>query len=438
MRYQKYLTVVVAFTVANVLSSGLLYAHMNVAYLSDLSASEVVKIHHYLSDANNRQKNDPKALETRYSWQHMSEFYFTAQIKRDGDVKTLPKALDKKIEEITFIHNGKTQSIKEHLNTSTVDALLVICHGKIVYETYRGMQATDKHIWWSSGKVIGATMLAILEDEGKVDTSKAVTAYLPELKGSVWESVSVQETLDMATGLNGTEHDEPNHDSRTNPKQVWYRWAVSIGMYPNISGNKESPIDIIKSMKRRYSAYTKFEYNSINTFVINRIVEAVANKPLHAYFTQKVWSQIGAKNDGYVVTTPHEGYGLFYGMMNSTLEDMGKFGMIFTPSAQRLTSTPILSQKVVQKMQNQPHKEMYAKAFMGQLMIKKFQEKKISNHYQWDAIFEDGDMYKSGFGGQGLYVSPSQDMVVVWFGTGDGSTYEEPLARAIVQHYKTK
>jgi len=81
---------------------------------------------------------------------------------------------------------------------------------------------------------------------------------------------------------------------------------------------------------------------------------------------------------------------------------------------------------------------MYDKAFMGQLMIKKFQEKKITNHYQWDAIFEDGDMYKSGFGGQGLYVSPTRDMAVVWFGTGDGSTYEEPMARAIVQHYKGK
>jgi hypothetical protein len=81
---------------------------------------------------------------------------------------------------------------------------------------------------------------------------------------------------------------------------------------------------------------------------------------------------------------------------------------------------------------------MYDKAFMGQLMMKKFNEKNIVNAYQWDAIFEDGDMYKSGFGGQGLYVSPSRDMVIVWFGTGDGSTYEESMARAIVQHYKDK
>jgi CubicO group peptidase (beta-lactamase class C family) len=281
-------------------------------------------------------------------------------------------------------------------------------------------------------------MLAILEEEGKVDTQKPVSFYLPELKGSVWDDVTVQATLDMATGLDGTEHDEPEHDSRTNPEQVWYRWAVSIGMYPDMTNSKKRPMDIIKSMKRRYQPYSRFEYNSINTFVINRIVEAVTHKPLQLFFTQKVWSRIGTRNDGYVVITPREGYGLFYGMMNSTLEDMAKFGMIFTPSVRTLTSDPILTQKSLKKIRTQPHKTMYDKAFMGQLMMKKFNEKNIVNAYQWDAIFEDGDMYKSGFGGQGLYVSPSRDMVVVWFGTGDGSTYEESMVRAIVQHYKDK
>jgi len=229
----------------------------------------------------------------------------------------------------------------------------VVHHGKILYEAYKRMRPEDTHIWWSSGKVIGATMLAILEEEGKVDTQKPVSFYLPKLKGSIWDEVTVQATLDMATGLDGTEHDEPRHDSRTNSKQVWYRWAVSIGMYPNMTNNQETPMDIIKSMKRRYPPYTRFEYNSINTFVVNRIVAAVTHKPLQVYFTQKIWSQIGARNDGYVVITPHEGYSLFYGMMNSTLEDMTRFGMIFTPSAYTLTPTPILSQNILKKMQNQ-------------------------------------------------------------------------------------
>ena len=54
--------------------------------------------------------------------------------------------------------------------------------------------------------------------------------------------------------------------------------------------------------------------------------------------------------------------------------------------------------------------------------------------YQWDAVFEDGDLYKAGLGGQALYVSPETDTVVVYFST----TWQNSLsmisyARAIVQ-----
>jgi hypothetical protein len=32
-------------------------------------------------------------------------------------------------------------------------------------------------------------------------------------------------------------------------------------------------------------------------------------------------------------------------------------------------------------------------------------------------IFSDGDFLKLGFGGQGLYVSGSRELVIAWFGT---------------------
>ena len=38
--------------------------------------------------------------------------------------------------------------------------------------------------------------------------------------------------------------------------------------------------------------------------------------------------------------------------------------------------------------------------------------------WQWDAIWEDGGMYKNGYLGQGLYVDPARELVVAWFGTG--------------------
>ncbi len=55
--------------------------------------------------------------------------------------------------------------------------------------------------------------------------------------------------------------------------------------------------------------------------------------------------------------------------------------------------------------------------------------------YQWDAIMSDGDMFKGGVGGQGLYVSPSRDMVAVWFTTGDGTEWNEAMGRAIALNF---
>ncbi|MEM6545194.1 MAG: hypothetical protein AAF680_09825, partial [Pseudomonadota bacterium] len=33
-------------------------------------------------------------------------------------------------------------------------------------------------------------------------------------------------------------------------------------------------------------------------------------------------------------------------------------------------------------------------------------------------VWADGAMFKSGYSGQGLYVDPSRELVIAWFGTG--------------------
>jgi hypothetical protein len=38
---------------------------------------------------------------------------------------------------------------------------------------------------------------------------------------------------------------------------------------------------------------------------------------------------------------------------------------------------------------------------------------------QWNLVYPDGDMFKSGFGGQGLYVSAARDVVIAFLGVPD-------------------
>ena len=58
----------------------------------------------------------------------------------------------------------------------------------------------------------------------------------------------------------------------------------------------------------------------------------------------------------------------------------------------------------------------------------------VANSRQWDGIFEDGDLWKAGLCGQGLYVSPGKDLVIVWFSTVV-HTDLPAYARAIAQLY---
>ena len=73
-----------------------------------------------------------------------------------------------------------------------------------------------------------------------------------------------------------------------------------------------------------------------------------------------------------------------------------------------------MPESIAKMIQTTGDPKIYGKGYVGQIMMERFPgEKDITNRYQWDAILSDRDMYKGGFGGQGLYVSPSQDLVIV-------------------------
>lgn len=394
----------------------------------------ILEISEYLTRPENKVKAQLPGPETQYGWQHMSKFGPTAQVLRSGRVSELEVNIDPAIGTVQFTNKkGETETVDSHFNQFPLDAMLVVKNGQIIYERYKTMRPTDKHIWFSVSKVTGSTLLALLEQEGKIDVKQRVTKYLPELAGTVWDTVKVEEALDMATGLNGTEHDEPTQDSRTNPEQIWYQWGASLGILADVKQGQHTWVDVLRKMQRVKPGHEAYEYNSINTFVVNRIVERVSGKPLNELFSERIWSKAGMGNDAYYLVSPG---GLPLGFMgvNSTLGDLARFGLLFTPSWNKVSQEQLVPDAVLETIRDTTHAGMFNKGWAGTKFSASFPDAKaITNRYQWDAIIDDGDMYKSGVGGQGLYISPSRDTVVAWFCTGSGSDQEETMARAIAK-----
>jgi len=407
---------------------------------SNIPLEKVLGISEYFLNPENMVKIQFPTNESKFAWVDMSKYYRTAQVARDGAVSSLPYAIDLAIGKVAYKNrDGKMLTVHEHFDTKPIDAMVVVKNGTIVYERYKTMQPNDKHIWYSVSKVTGATMLAFLEHEGKVDVSKPVSHYLEELKDSVWDTVTVEEALDMATGLNGTEHDEAEQNSRTDPDQIWYRWAATedVGIVADVRKRGETGVDVLRTMQRKTPGHEKFEYNSINTFVVCLIAERVADQPLYEQFSERIWSKVGMEHDAYYLISP-SGNTLGFMGVNSTLRDLARFGMVYTPSCKKIAGEQLIPDAIMKKIHNRTYVDMYDKGFIGKKNTQSFYDDagKIANSYQWDAVMSDGDMYKAGVGGQGVYISPAKDMVVAWFCTGDGNDQEEAMARAIVKSLK--
>ncbi len=400
-----------------------------------IPTTEIAEVHRHFAVPANKVDILAPSDRTQYAWQNMSRFYHTALVPRAGAVSELPVYLDPSIGDVRVrLGPGTETTVDAFIDEHPFDAFLVVHKGRIVYERYETMRPFDRHNWFSSGKVIGATLLAILEEEGLADLSLPVSHYIDELKGTAWDGVPLHLAADMATGLDGTEHDEPTRDSRTNPEQIWFQWAASMGVLERTESMPDSPWEALARMQQRREPDTVFEYNSINTFIVDVAVERITGQSLNEVLSERIWQRIGADGDGYYVVGT-SGEPQTYGLFSSTLRDFARFGMIFTPSWRVISRERIISDAVLERIQSGGHPARFDAGYAARYMRTLFPGVDgFRNASQWDAILPgDRDLFKAGVGGQGLYVSPERDVVVVYFMTGTGTEPVPLVARTIAQ-----
>jgi CubicO group peptidase (beta-lactamase class C family) len=137
-----------------------------------------------------------------------------------------------------------------------------------------------------------------------------------------------------------------------------------------------------------------------------------------------------AEGDMLMGVTP-DGLALAHGVAITRLRDLARYGMLYTPSWNKAAGERIVSAAYLKDLQEGGNPESFKAGENVERNVQRFGEAPVSNHWQWDAIFADGDLWKSGFQGQGLYVSPKRDVVVAFFSTtyNDLPGYARAIAR---------
>jgi len=351
-----------------------------------------------LQDSIRQSRWDIGGSLSKYSFRYMSEFFPTGIINKPNQAYPFRVDPKKSIESINATTKKGTFTFDAYLRKLHIASFIVIHKGNIVYEKYFSMFPEDQHSLQSITKVITSTLITSLINEKKINSNLPIETYIPDLKDTQWQGISVKDILNMRSGMDSKSIDFESGPF-TNPQHKNYQLESALGILPKAANTPVSVYEFIKGLKRDKAPGLDAEYSNINTFVLGWLAEKVTGQRYVDLVSERVWKPMGASSNGYVCLSAN-GIPWHHGGLSATLRDLARFGMLYTKS-------DILKRKESMVSFSQLKEIFDAKPIENPIAPFKWA-------YQWD-LASDGILMKGGFGGQALYIHPEKDIVIAYY-----------------------
>ena len=356
--------------------------------------------------------------QLRYSFLNLTEFLPHATVRAcvsPGKWSHVEDAVRRAIVDTRFTSRLGERRLKDYVNdkSSGVDGIVVAVNGEIAFEAYPHMSPDDRHNLASVTKAFVGLLVWMYVERGKIELDAPVDHYIPELIGSGWQGVSVVDVMDHASGIDALEHSE---GATTNPDNPYYGYEWRMGYLGPRPSDLSSVREYVASRKRSITPGTCVEYTSINTFVLVWMLEVVAGARLHELVSQLIWRPIGAESDAFLVVA-QDGSASGCGGLSATLRDLARFGVQFAASRNVPTRPSIVSSGFIKQITTCGRSDIYAAGYGRR--FRDDDDPPMSNGLHWDRVWSDGDFYKGGHCGQGIFVSPANDLAVAFAGCPD-------------------
>jgi len=225
----------------------------------------------------------PEQQSTGY--RSIEKIYKVVTVKHGAKVHPLPKA-PKQLSP-TWNYGGRQWTVADYMSANRTSGLLVLKDGKIVLERY-GLDRTPKDRWtsFSVAKSLTSTLVAAAIQDGKIKgPDDKVTDYVPELKGSAYDGVTVRQLLMMSSGV---KWNEDYTDPKSDVAQAGFTGSEP-GMDPLVSYMRHLPRDAEPG--------TKWHYDTGETDMVGIMVSNAVGEPLSQYLSEKIWTTYGMEQD---------------------------------------------------------------------------------------------------------------------------------------------
>jgi len=263
-------------------------------------------------------------------------------------------------------------------------ALLIVHDGKLRLERY-GLDFDANGRWtsFSVAKSITSTLVGAAMRDGHIRSmDDKVSDYIPQMKGSAYDDVSLRQLLTMTSGVRWNEdYADPGSDvARFNKHQP------------------EEGVDALVSYLRRLPHEappgTRWNYSTGETNLVGILVSQATKKPLAQYLSEKIWVPGGMEQQATWILS-RTGQEISGCCLQAASRDFARFGLFILDGA-RVNGQPIVPEGWLAEATS-------TRADIGQ--------PGRGYGYQW-WTYEDGTFAARGIFGQGLFIDPKRRLVI--------------------------
>jgi CubicO group peptidase (beta-lactamase class C family) len=318
-------------------------------------------------------------------------------------LRAVPVALTA-LDQISFDGNdGRKTSVQAWLQDGYTDAFLVMHRGRIAHEHYAvGMQRQHAHAYWSMSKSVVGLLAMLLMHDGTLDPNVKLSSYVGELAGSAWADATVQEALDMTTGVAYSEQ-------FADPKADIHRYLRASCLVPVAADytGARTLTDLLPTLQKLGEHGQAFRYKSVDTEVLAWVLQRVSGLRLSELLSQRLWRRLGAEEDAFLWL---DGIGNEAGSvgLNATLRETGRLGELLCNQG-RVGNQQVVPEAVVRELRRVADPAKFAASGGAARAGYSY------HNFWWVPHDADGSFEAKGLFGQHLHINPAAEVVIVKF-----------------------
>lgn len=292
--------------------------------------------------------------------------------------------------------------LDQYLQTQGTAGLVIIQDGKVRLERY-GQEFDSRGRWtsFSVAKSFTSTLVgAALQDGSIRSLEDKVSEYIPDLRGSAYDDVTIRQLLTMSSGVRWNEdYEDPQAD-------------VAKFNHAKPDSGVDATVSYMRKLPRAHPPGEVWHYNTGETNLIGVLVSSATGKPLAQYLQEKIWHPAGMEAQATWLQgkTGHEIAGC---CLQAATRDFARFGLF------------VLANGRANGVQVVPA-DWFDQATRKQ---KEIGEPGRGYGFQW-WTYDDGAVAAQGIFGQGIFIDPSRRLVIASNSNWSRATLgPEPKAR---------